>query len=267
MRGDLWLPETDREQDAAIVLCHGFKGFKDWGFFPYVAETLADRLRVAVVSFNFSGSGVGADLESFDDPEGFGHNTFTRELDDLGGILDGLADGRLGSLQFDAPGRFGVLGHSRGAVSAILAGERSSVGAVVTWAGVAHVQRYVAIFDDVPDGEAVTVTNARTGDVLPLYDDVKRDILDHPGKFDVVASLRRSRVPTLVVHGTEDPTVPLDDARLLASAGPDVRLVEVTGAGHTFEVGHPFSGPSPQLNVALEHTVEQFQAHLLRKGP
>ena len=41
----------------AVVIVHGFKGFKDWGFFPLVAQRLAAAGHAAV-SFNFTGSGV-----------------------------------------------------------------------------------------------------------------------------------------------------------------------------------------------------------------
>ena len=43
----------------AVVIVHGFKGFKDWGFFPPFAERVA-RAGMTAVTFNMSGSGVDA---------------------------------------------------------------------------------------------------------------------------------------------------------------------------------------------------------------
>ncbi len=40
------------------------------------------------------------------------------------------------------------------------------------------------------------------------------------------------RVPTLVLHGTEDTIVPIDVARYVASRIPTARLVELPGVGH-----------------------------------
>lgn len=40
------------------------------------------------------------------------------------------------------------------------------------------------------------------------------------------------RVPTLVVHGTEDPLFPLGNARALAREIPDARLIVLEGVGH-----------------------------------
>src|SRR5687768_17465471 len=54
----------------AVVVMHGFKGFKDWGMFPPLAERLA-QAGFSAVSFNASGSGVDESGE-FVWPERFG---------------------------------------------------------------------------------------------------------------------------------------------------------------------------------------------------
>jgi pimeloyl-ACP methyl ester carboxylesterase len=245
-----------------VVVCHGFKGFKDWGFFPHASETLAARLGCHVVSFNFSGSGVGEDLETFSEPESFGRNTFSKECADLDAILDGLAAGQLGDLRIPRAESVGILGHSRGGVAAILAGERPGVSAVTTWAAISSPFRYADAFENVGPGGFVEVTNARTGDVLPLYRDVVDDMEANPQRFDLESSLRRSAVALLVVHGTEDAAVSVSDAHQLADAGMGARLELIPGAGHTFEVGHPFAGPSPELSTAIDFTVEHFADQL-----
>jgi pimeloyl-ACP methyl ester carboxylesterase len=263
LRGDIWTPGVPKDgADAGLVICHGFKGFKDWGFFPFASRTLATRLGCPVVSFNFTGSGIGDDLESFSECEAFGHNTFSRECGDLDAVLDGLAEGRLGASSFKAISRIGVLGHSRGGVATILSAERPEVVAIATWAAIASPMRYAALFEGVEPGAAVEITNARTGDVLPLFPDVLLDLQANRQRFDLDASLMRSRVPLLVVHGSEDSSVPVEDGRHLAAAGVDATLEIIEGAGHTFEVGHPFMGPSPELTAALSLTGDHFERHL-----
>ncbi len=65
LHGVAHLPDESGAKPA-VVICHGFKGFMDWGFFPYLAELLADRGFVAI-RFNLSGSGMkpGDELVSF----------------------------------------------------------------------------------------------------------------------------------------------------------------------------------------------------------
>jgi pimeloyl-ACP methyl ester carboxylesterase len=47
-----------------------------------------------------------------------------------------------------------------------------------------------------------------------------------------VRALAGVKVPTLVVHGIDDPLVPLENGRRVAAAVPGARLIELKGAGH-----------------------------------
>jgi len=51
--------------------------------------------------------------------------------------------------------------------------------------------------------------------------------------------LRRIKPPTLVLHGNEDPLVPLANARYMAKAIPGARLEVVVGAGHLILIDQP----------------------------
>jgi len=51
--------------------------------------------------------------------------------------------------------------------------------------------------------------------------------------------LCRIRKPMLVLHGDDDPIVPLRNARLLARLLPDARLVVLEGSGHLFLLDEP----------------------------
>src|SRR3954470_5674526 len=90
----------------AVVVVHGFKGFKDWGMFPHLAERLA-RAGFTAVTFNLSGSGVD-DAGEFSLPDRFGHNTFSAELQDLQRVLDALISG---ALDIVAPSTLALVGH------------------------------------------------------------------------------------------------------------------------------------------------------------
>ncbi len=266
LRGDARFP--DRGSDRAIVVCHGFKGFKDWGFFPDLARRLAEGTGALVVSFNFSGSGIGGDLETFTDLEGFARNTFSREVRDLSRVLDGLAAGELGTVAFGRPERVGLIGHSRGAAAAILAGSRrTAVDAVVTWAGIGSVFRYEDQFAAALEAEGVMeILNARTGQRLPLYRDVLDDLRENRDALDMEAGARRLGERLLLVHGTHDEAVPVREAYRLHEAAPESHLAIIDGASHTMDASHPYPGSNPRLDEAVARTVQHFQLYLVEGG-
>lgn len=51
-------------------------------------------------------------------------------------------------------------------------------------------------------------------------------------------ALRNVRVPTLVVHGVDDPLVPVENGRRVAEAVPGARLLELQGMGHNIPPQH-----------------------------
>jgi pimeloyl-ACP methyl ester carboxylesterase len=274
VRGDIRLP-TERQsavseggpQDVALVVCHGFKGFKDWGFFPAVCDELAMRIGCPVVSFNFSGSGVGSDLGRFSDPEAFATNTFSREVADLDAVLEGLAAGRLGEARLTPPSHVGLVGHSRGAIPVVLVGSRRpEVRAVATWAGLARPGRYAELFPtDGDPNRPVEIRNLRTGEVLPLYRDVLHDLEENRDRLDPLTALRSGRLPLLVLHGQHDEAVSLDDAKLYATTGAITELEVLESTGHTFDVRHPYAGSTPALERAISSTVAHFQKSVSRE--
>jgi len=250
--------ETPR---PAVVVVHGFKGFKDWGLWPQFAERLA-RAGFSAVTLNLSGSGVD-DTGEFVFPERFGRNTFSAELQDLRRVMDALATTGLGVA---APSSVGLLGHSRGGgISVLEAASDPRVRALVTWAAIATVQRWSATERAAWRGSGVNqVKNARTGQVLPQYTDLLDDIEGNAAALDIEAAAGRIAVPWLIVHGSEDEAVPLLEGERLARAGSrgTSRFVSVEGAGHTFGAAHPWRGATPELVRVMDDTIAFFAAEL-----
>jgi len=248
------------EARPAIVVCHGFKGFKDWGFFPHVAGRLA-LAGFTAVSFNFSGSGVGKDGQSFDELDRWGHQTISGDLADLATVVDWVTDGGASWV--------GLLGHSRGGGTAVLQAARDGrVKALVTWAAVCRYLRW-------PEQELeawrregrLEVVNLRTGQVLPVFRDMLDDLeANQAGSLAIVDAAARITVPWLIVHGADDESVPVEDGRRLQAASRSGagrgELMLVEGTGHTFGVRHPWAGDSPEFDRVLSRTVEFFAAAL-----
>src|SRR5205807_306284 len=104
IRGEAYVPDGSL---GAVVVCHGFKGFAHGGFFPYLAQRLWERSLTAI-TFDFSGTGIGADRLNFTELERCYSNTYLKELSDLESVI-GYTRKR-GWI----PKSFGLFGHSRG---------------------------------------------------------------------------------------------------------------------------------------------------------
>lgn len=258
IRGDVRSPGDASE--SAVIVVHGFKGFKDWGFFPHVCERLAEAGH-AVVSLNFSHNGIGDEPLEFTELERFAANTLTRELDELRFMVDEV---RGGDLLPQAPERVGVLGHSRGGGQTILAAaEHEGIAAIATWAAVSDFDRWSAeVKREWHEHGRITVMNSRTGQEMPLDVGLLEDFEANRDRLDIESAARRITVPWLIVHGLDDETVASAEGRRLADLASDGLLVLVEGAGHTFEARHPFVGATPELERALTATVEHFGRHL-----
>jgi len=255
LRASAILPEAPR---GTVIICHGFKGFSRWGFFPHLAAALAKE-GLRAIRFDFTGSGVGADGESFTELDAFAENTFTRELED---VLAVEAEARRRGW-IDA--RYGVVGHSRGGGTAILhAADNAAVGALVTLAAISHVRRWSEREEQDWRARGYTeVVNTRTGQVLRLGTALLDDVTaGAAGRLDIEAAAARMKAPWLIVHGDADPTVPVADAHRLADAAPDARLLVIEGAGHTFGIEHPMTRTSPALDLAVSETVEWMRREL-----
>jgi pimeloyl-ACP methyl ester carboxylesterase len=243
-----------------VLVLHGFKGFKDWAFFPYVCRRLAGAGH-AVVSFNFSGSGIGSDPERFTELGAFAANTLSREVEEVGWVADWTM---AGDLLPRRPQRLGLLGHSRGGGEAVVhAASDPRVEALVTWSAVSTFDRWSeATRAEWREHGRIYVLNSRTGQQMPLDVGLLEDFEARRAELDVEGAAARVRAPWLIVHGERDETVELHEARVLAAASRGARLEIVADAGHTFGVGHPFGAPSPQLEQALRRTIDHFERHL-----
>lgn len=264
--GNLHLPQKSGQTPSPIVvICHGFKGFKDWGFFPYIADSFAKH-GLAAIRFNFSHNGVEGDSDFFSRLDFFAHNTFGKELEDLKAVLSAIEQGSLPyNIQLNAK-QIGILGHSRGASPTLLEGPlHPDVQALVTWAGISCCERWE---DEAKrlwrEQGRLVVTNLRTNQEMPIDVSVLDDLETNATSYDILAHVRGLSIPYMVVHGDEDETVPFAEALQLHDATPRGlrKLQIIPGANHTFGALHPFKGPSESLEDALRVSIEWFQSRL-----
>jgi len=252
IRGDI---ESADDPRALVVIVHGFKGFKDWGFFPWTAQRLLQH-RLAVCRFNMSRSGIGDDPETFDRLDLFEHDTYSTQLRDLA-VVVGYAQRRFPNLPTF------LFGHSRGGGIAILgAHEVPFLRGVVAWSPISRVDRW----DEATKRQwraqgFLDVVNARTKQVMRMSPVVLDDYEANRQQLDIVAATERLRVPLLVLHGGRDESVPVHEGQLLAARATDSSMLVVHRASHTFNAIHPLVHVPFELLTAAEVTSHFINAY------
>lgn len=275
IRGDIF--PAKQKPKATIIVCHGFKGFKDWGFFPYTAEKLSEHFHV--LTFNFSHNGVGASKYDFDELEKFARNTYSRELEDLHIVIQHIEQGLLPfhtndekqsipshqlTDQLKRLPRF-LLGHSRGGgVSLIYACDHpQNVYGVISWNGIANVD----LFNDEQKQEMRTqgrshLLNARTNQQMPLDKVILDDMEENVERFNIVERIKTIQVPVALIQGTDDHPRLLRGSELIVKNNSSIPWIKIEGGNHTFCAVHPFDRAPKPLEEAIQYTVEHIK-HML----
>ncbi len=246
-----------------FIFCHGFKGFKDWGAFNHMAKAFAS-LDFFFVKINFSHNGTSpSDMSDIHDLNAFGHNNFEIELDDLKSVIDWLYLSENPFKAYYDLNQIHLVGHSRGGGIAMLTAEADSrVTSVAAWASVNDFEKYMYLSDPVKwknDGVSY-VENLRTGIKLPLLFQFYENFYANKHRFDIKENLMRLSKPLLLLHGTNDETVPLADAEWLYENIDHSILIKIENANHTFGISHPWLDESmhESLSFAIEETAEFF---------
>jgi pimeloyl-ACP methyl ester carboxylesterase len=254
IRGAIELPARPK---AAVVIVHGFKGFKEWGFFPWVSAQLCEH-GFAACRFDLSRNGVGDDPEQFGRLDLFADDTYSIQLADLRAVIRHCrSQESLRNLPLF------LLGHSRGAAIAILgAHEVPDLEGVITWAGISATGRWDAATKSSwrRDG-FLDVLNQRTGQMMRLSTAILDDFDRHADALNMERALMKMRVPLLVIHGDHDETVPVVEARRISTAALDSSLVVIGGGTHTFNAIHPLVNVTRELALASEVTAHFIHAY------
>jgi uncharacterized protein len=230
-RLDYTFHEGEKDSKNIVVIGHGVTGNKDRPFVVALAEGLASA-GIPTLRISFSGNG---------DSEGkFTDSTISKEVDDLGSVLDAL-DGYTVC----------YVGHSMGgAVGVIRASQDDRIKRLVSLAGMVHTQAFAEIeFGDVTPDEGF------------MWDEpdcpLSQAYMDDMAAIGTVVNLApQLGVPWLLVHGDEDDVVPIQDSYdIFEQANNPTQFITIDGANHVFS-----DDATPMM---VEKVVNWIQAQFL----
>jgi pimeloyl-ACP methyl ester carboxylesterase len=252
-------------ETAIVVFLHGFKGFRNWGFFPFAAQHLASAGFICI-RIDMSLNGMKGSNSVVVSPDEFASNTISMELVDveetIAAILNHHAFAHVrehwnNSLHF--------VGHSRGGVVAHVAAREmlnrtdvrlsrcavwNSVGKLMRWS-----DRQIKVWRDTG---FMMVENTRTQQQLKVNASFLEDIMGNLDRFSMLQAARDLENVMLYVHSETDLTVPLSEIQeLLRLSGSKAKLEVMEGSTHTFGMMHPVDYITPTfvrvMNLTTNH--------------
>lgn len=242
-----------------VLFCHGYKGFKDWGAWNLMAAEFA-RNGFLFVKFNFAFNG--GTLENpidFPDLDAFGENTYTKELDDLKVLIDWISSENFPFANQADLSRLTLMGHSRGGgIAVVKAAEDTRIQKLISLAAVSDFE------DRFPKGEELEawrqkgisyIENSRTKQKMPHLFDFYEDFKQNEERLNIARSAQKLDIPFLIVHGTNDPTVAVDNAHQLHEWASKSDLFLLEGSDHVFEASHPWE--REDLPPAMKKIIEK----------
>ena len=259
---DAFYSETTINQPI-IIFCHGYKGFKDWGAWNAMAETIAEG-GFCVIKFNFShNGGTMQNPIDFPDLEAFGNNNYTKELDDLDAIITWSQNYFKNISNIDTK-EICLIGHSRGGGIAILkASEDTRITKLITLASVSDFGSRFGSDEELKNWkkEGVKfVLNGRTKQEMPHYYQFFEDFKANESRLDIKSAEKRLKIPHLIIHGSKDTTVNISEAKALHQWNPMSELKIIEGADHVFNTRHPWK--EKELSNELNETINDVIAFL-----
>ena len=233
---------------GVVLLAHGFKGYKDYGMFPWLTEHFA-TLGYRAHRFNFSHSGMLGSDGPFERPDLFKNATWNTQVEDLKILCASFAEDGLPLY---------LLGHSRGGTACLLAVGRGEVEV----AGVVSLSAPSAC-NYLAEESKVTLLkhgfiespSSRTDQMLHVGLPFLQEQLDDPPSHDILALSASIEPQVLILHGEIDPTVDVSCAVDIATAAKNATLVRVQGGNHVFNTPNPFpidGAPSSQLTTVWD---------------
>ncbi len=195
-----------------LVIGHGVTGNKDRPFVLGLAEAVAEE-GMPVLRMSFSGNG--------DSGGRFGDCTISKEVEDLKAVLDAISASNL---------RVTYAGHSMGgAVGVLAAASDPRIRYLVSLAGMVNT----AAFHEREFGEEIPGEGCMWEDPSCPLSTIFASDMQNIGS--VAPKAVGISVPWLLVHGTADDVVPIEDSlEIFELAKEPKALVQIPGADHVF---------------------------------
>ncbi len=250
---DIWNDDKENIKKPLIIISHGYKGFREWGFIPFLAEKLSETNCIAV-NIDFSLNGIVDSNKMYFNTDIFAINTVSQELIDLNLLIDTLKVQLIDLWN----GEIFLIGHSLGgAVSLITANERNDITGLCLMGTISTLDRNTKRQKDLwrANGRVemkIPITKQIIWQNVEYLEDKERN----SDRFNLLKCINNLQIPISIIHGVQDVTVPPREAKLLFEStnsknNNNVTLELIPKCNHIFNIKHPFENSNDQINQAF----------------
>lgn len=200
------------DPDAALVICHGFRGSKDGGGRAIMLADAVAAIGVTVVRFDFTP-----------------HATLTQQIAEIKSVVEFCRE-CIGTQIF-------LLGRSMGGSAALsFAAQDGAVAGLCLWATPWNLEETFQLslgvqhYQQLAKGEGV-VLDDEYGQVS-----LTPHLIKDMQSYDLLDCVRQiGRIPIMILHGDHDTVVPLSQAKdIYRMAAGSRKLIVIEGGDHQF---------------------------------
>lgn len=210
---------SGKTEEPMVIMCHGFSTGKN-GRTNTLLEEILNANNISTFRFDFFGHGESEGL--------FEEVTISEAVDDVHRALKYLQD-----LDYTL---FGLVGSSFGGIVSILAASDKAgfdvlalKSPVSDYLGLLIAKDHDFNMDIWKKEGSILVTGADEQKLKLNY-----SFYEDAEKIRGYEAVKKIRVPTLIVHGDEDETIPLEQSKISASLMPNCQLEIIQGADHIY---------------------------------
>ena len=268
---DIFFSNNNKNKKSPFVLfLHGFRAFKEWGFFPYFAERLAE-VNFITGCLGFSLNTITNKNTQWFDMDRFRRNTVTQMITEVELFINQLNENFLFDSQIETfwNNEIYIIGHSLGGALAIVltsklnnANSNKIIKKLVSICSIydfdVYTEKQKQHWFKTKTKEFIDKT---TGQNIILNLEFLTDRLTYTDKKSVLSMVSRLTIPYYILHTAADATVSPKAANILASAvsSPTLFIKEIIPKGnHLLNSTHPFENSNPVLECVIRKVINFF---------
>ena len=243
--GTLTVPVTIKTSPVVLIIagsgptdrnCNSSLGIKT-NAYKMLAEGFAQK---GISTLRFDKRGIGKSKAAMISENEL---TFETYIDDVVGWISLLqSDQRFSGII--------LLGHSEGSLIGIIAAERTKVSALISVSGAGYPADQILqeqlkdklsfelldesnkIIDSLKMGKTVSDVNQN---LLFIYRPSIQPYLISWMQYDPAKEISKLKIPVLIIQGTTDLQVTVDDAKMLSASKPDAKLLLIDAMNHVLK--------------------------------